>query len=438
MSTSNSDVLRSSDTTVAEANVYAIEVRNVSKTFKLYHNPVTGPVQEMLFFWQREKYFKPFQAVRNVSLNVRRGEIVGIVGPNGAGKTTLLKMIAGLLPTDEGEILVRGKLTALLALGVGVHPEFSGRENILFGGLLLGMSPETIAAKTPGIIEFAELGDFIDRPFRTYSSGMKARLLFSISMSIDPDILIVDEALATGDSYFVRKCAHRIAELCSSGATILFVSHNLGQIQELCSRAILVADGQIIKEGKPADIVAAYNVWAFRREVQKVRQLASSDLQMHSGTGEVQVARIAMLDSDGIPIQGAYTGDNVTFRIEYSSSLPQGTKATFFLGVMRVRDGQWLGELSTNYYFNPVSQKTERYEFKLGRNGEIDVLFSPLLALNDEYCLWLMIQSGPTVYCEYKNLARFFAGRAGNIGDRNAAYWQPCVFEHRPDCGVCA
>ncbi|ROT44024.1 polysaccharide ABC transporter ATP-binding protein [Pusillimonas sp. NJUB218] len=412
---------------------YAIEVRNVSKNFKLYHSAITGPVKELLFFWKREKYFKSFRAIRNVSLTVRRGEIVGIVGPNGAGKTTLLKMIAGLLPTDEGEIVVRGKLTALLALGVGVHPEFSGRENILFGGLLLGMSPETIEAKTPGIVEFAELGDFIDRPFRTYSSGMKARLLFSISMSIDPDILIVDEALATGDSYFVRKCAQRIADLCNSGATILFVSHNLGQIQELCSRAILVTDGSVVQEGKPEDIVAAYNAWAFKREVQKVRAVASSDLRMHSGTGEVQVQSFTMVNAEGHRIDGAYTGEPVIFRIRYSSSLPDGTQVSCFLGVMRVRDGQWLGEVSTNYYYNPVSQMTEDYELRLGSSGEIDVLFSPLLALNDEYSFWLMIQNGPTVYCEYKNLGRFFSGRAGNIGDRNAAYWQPCVFEHRPD-----
>jgi ABC-type polysaccharide/polyol phosphate transport system ATPase subunit len=432
----NTSDMRSSKGSSSQDGEYAIEVINVSKKFRLYHNPVTGPVNEMLFFWKRERYYKTFEAVRNVSLKVRRGEIVGIVGPNGSGKTTLLKMIAGLLTSDAGEILVRGKLTALLALGVGVHPEFSGRENILFGGLLLGMSPQVVAAKTPSIIDFAELGEFIDRPFRTYSSGMKARLLFSISMSIDPDILIVDEALATGDSYFVRKCAQRIAELCSSGATILFVSHNLSQIKELCSRAILVIEGQLMQEGHPDEIVAAYNAWSFNREVNKVSATSASSLELYSGTGEVQIQEVSMLNSLGVAIRGAYTGDSISFRLRYSSTLPVGASVCLFLGVMRVRDGQWLGEVSTNYYFNPQSGQTERFSLTLARSGEVEVLFSPLLALNDEYSIWLMVQNGSAVYCEYKNVSCFFAGRAGNIGDRNAAYWQPCVFVHKPDLEV--
>ena len=176
------------DVTVSEV---AIRVENVSKRFKLYHNPITGPAKELLFFWKRHQYYKEFMAVRNVSLEIRRGEIVGIIGPNGAGKSTLLKMIAGLLPVDTGRIDVNGKITALLALGVGVHPEFTGRENILYSGMLLGMSKAQIIKKIPSIIEFSELEEFIDLPFRTYSSGMMSRLLFSISVSIEPDILIV-------------------------------------------------------------------------------------------------------------------------------------------------------------------------------------------------------------------------------------------------------
>jgi ABC-type Fe3+/spermidine/putrescine transport system ATPase subunit len=297
------------------------------------------------------------------------------------------------------------------------------------------MSPEMIAIKTPSIIDFAELGEFIDRPFRTYSSGMKARLLFSISMSIDPDILIIDEALATGDSYFVRKCAKRIAELCNSGATILFVSHNLGQIRELCSRAILVDGGRVVQEGSSAEIVAAYNSWVFRREVRKVSS-TTSVLQLHSGTGDVLILGVTMHNAEGACVNGAHTGDLVSFRIRYSSRLQPSAPANLFLGVMRVRDGQWLGEVSTSYHYNPRSARTEKYALELAAAGEVEVFFGPLLALNDEYCLWVMIQDGSTVYCEYKNVTPFFAGRAANIGDRNAAYWQPCTFLHRPDAGV--
>ncbi|HVX14554.1 MAG TPA: polysaccharide ABC transporter ATP-binding protein [Pirellulales bacterium] len=235
-----------------------IRVDQVWKRFKLYHNLITGPIKEHVFFWKREQYYQEFMAVQDVSFEVQRGEVVGIIGPNGAGKTTLLKMIAGLLPVDRGRIEVRGKVTALLALGVGVHPEFSGRENILYGGMLLGMSKREVLRKTESIVEFAELGEFIDRPLRTYSAGMRARLLFSISMSIDPDILIVDEALATGDSYFVGKSLGRIHEMCSSGATVLFVSHNMGQIQNLCSRGLVLMHGRLIHNGGATEAVARY------------------------------------------------------------------------------------------------------------------------------------------------------------------------------------
>lgn len=236
----------------------AVTVRNVSKRFKLFHNVITGPVKEHLLFWKKHNYYREVVAVRDVSFSLKRGEVVGIVGQNGAGKTTLLKMIAGLLPVDEGTIDVRGKVTALLALGMGVHPEFTGRENIYFGGLLLGMPKEEIAAKEDYIVEFAELGEYIDHPFRTYSSGMRARLLFSISMSIDPDILIIDEALSTGDVYFIQKCQRRIFELCNSGATILFVTHNLKQVEDMCSRSLVMDEGAIIFDGPTRTVLDVY------------------------------------------------------------------------------------------------------------------------------------------------------------------------------------
>src|SRR4030043_2468986 len=221
----------------------AISAQKVSKRFKLYKDIIMDPIKEHLLFWRKEDFYHEFLAVKDVSFEIQKGQIVGIIGPNGAGKTTLLKMIAGLLDVDKGNINVYGKITALLTLGLGFHLEFTGRENIFYGGLLLGMSKREILRKMPGIIEFAEIGDYIDRPLRTYSSGMRARLVFATSMSIDPDILLVDEALATGDSYFVQKCSKRIEEICKSGATILYVSHNMWHIQQLCHRAILMDRG---------------------------------------------------------------------------------------------------------------------------------------------------------------------------------------------------
>src|SRR5688572_7441053 len=293
----------------ADSGAVAIDVVGVSKRFKLYHSLVSGPLKELVFFWRRSRYYREFVAVDGVSLKVRRGEVVGIVGPNGAGKTTLLKMIAGLLPVEKGAIEVNGKVTALLALGVGVHPEFTGRENIYYGGLLLGMSKREITAKTPAIIDFAELGEFIDRPFRTYSSGMRARLLFSISMSVDPDILIVDEALATGDAHFVQKCAARIKALCSNGATVLLVSHNVAQIAQLCGRAVFMAGGRILAEGRPDEVLAAYNDWVFRKEQAHPLISAKQALQPASGSGEVTVTDVRLTDARGEEATGFYTGE---------------------------------------------------------------------------------------------------------------------------------
>jgi len=268
----------------------AIQLTDVCKHFKLYDNPVTGPIKELLFFWRRDQYFKRFTTVRDVSFKVNRGEVVGIIGPNGAGKTTLLKMIAGLLRIDEGTIDINGKVTALLALGVGVHPEFTGRLNAVYGAMLLGMTKAEAQAKLPSIIEFAELGEFIDQPFRTYSSGMRARLLFSVAMSVEPDILIVDEALATGDAYFISKCRQRIEQICNEGATILLVTHNLTYLQELCDRVIVLDHGAVINDSTPMESIAVYGK-AVNRQIESALSQARDQSKgvRIGGTGEIVV-----------------------------------------------------------------------------------------------------------------------------------------------------
>lgn len=270
-------------------NDIAIKLSNVSKRFKLYKDVITDPIKEHLFFWKRHHYYQEFMAVKNVSFEVKKGEVVGIIGQNGAGKTTLLKMIAGLLPVDNGRIEINGKVTALLTLGVGFHPEFSGRENIFYGGMLLGMSKTEVLQKISSIIEFSELEDYIDRPFRTYSSGMKARLIFSTSISIEPDILIIDEALATGDAAFVAKSSRRIKELCNSQTTILFVSHNLRQIQELCQRCLVMQKGSLLFAGDTSQAIATY-IDSFHQS----RAIALSEANVtfrkpFQGTGEILI-----------------------------------------------------------------------------------------------------------------------------------------------------
>ena len=428
MSTSSSSLESAEQVTAAED--VAIRVEDVSKRFRLYGNPVTGPVMERLLFWKpRSSFAKDLMAVSGVSMEVRRGDVVGIIGSNGAGKTTLLKMIAGLLPIDEGSITVNGKVTALLAQGVGVHPEFTGRENIYYGGLLLGMSPEEVAAKTPSIVAFSELGDFVDRPFRTYSAGMKARLLFSISMSIDPDILIIDEALATGDSYFVSKCAQRIREICDSGATILFVSHNLSQIQDICQRAILMADGRIIAEGEPPEVVSAYRKWVFRKEDSLVPAATTGDLQLTDGTGRIRIDSVQLLDRNDKQATSFHSGEPMSIAIQYRNLTGEEQEVACFVGFVRTGDGQWVGELSTQFYVEPNSEGVRRTPLRLGDKGTVHVSCEPLLLLNNHYELWVFIADRNEKYCEYRGVTPFFVAREAHPIDRAPVFWQPCRFE---------
>lgn len=407
----------------------AVVVSSVTKRFKLYDSLATGPLKEILFFWRRRDFYREFVAVDDVSFRIRRGEVVGIVGANGAGKTTLLKLIAGLLPMEGGDIQVRGKVTALLALGVGVHPEFTGRENIYYSGLLLGMSKEEVQRKTPAIIEFAEIGDFIDRPFRSYSSGMRARLLFAISMSIDPDILIVDEALATGDARFVRKCGQRIRELCTSGATILFVSHNLTQIETLCTRALLLEHGRLVKDGTPAEVAREYNDRVRAAEVAGSRAKVGV-LSLARGSGSVEIAASRLLDPVGAEVTSSFTGDKVTLEMDYVSRLPEGSQCTVFVGIVRESTGEWVGEMSSNAFIDPDGFERCQ-DVRLDSTGTLRLHLRPLLLVNDHYNFWIMVYTGDEVHCEYRGVSPMFVSRRTHSLDRGPVYSQPFAFEHQ-------
>lgn len=402
----------SNDETSAAEGEVAISVRNVTKNFKLYANVVTGPLKERLFFWRNGALHKSFVAVNDVNFEVRRGEVVGIIGMNGSGKTTLLKMIAGLLPIDAGRIHVRGKITALLALGVGIHPEFSGRDNIYYSGLLYGMSDAEVTAKMDSIIAFAELGDYIEQPLRTYSSGMRARLLFSIAMSIDPDILIVDEALATGDSYFVRKSSSRIRQLCDSGATVLFVSHNIQQVKELCSRALLLDHGRIVGDGNPLDQAVAYQGLVHAMEGRRAQSRASSQYAPISGTGEFTVAGASMTSLQRGPVSAFYTGERVEIVIDYTASVAEATPVQIFLGIDLAETQQFIGEIHSTRVIDPASGEEQERNILIGPQGRIRICIEPLLLLNNHYSLWFIVHTAESrVLAEYRGLCPFFVSR---------------------------
>lgn len=233
----------------------AISVKRLGKAFKSY-NSGTDLLKEIV---TRRPSHKEKWVLQDISFDIPRGEVVGVIGSNGAGKSTLLKIITGLLDATTGSVSINGRVSAILELGTGFHPDFTGRENIVTGGMCLGMTREEVDAKLPWIIEFSELESVIDQPFKTYSSGMQARLTFSTAISIDPEIFIVDEALAAGDAYFVSKCMKRIREICNSGATVLFVSHSTGQVAMLCDTALWIENGALRELGPARDVTRRYD-----------------------------------------------------------------------------------------------------------------------------------------------------------------------------------
>jgi lipopolysaccharide transport system ATP-binding protein len=233
----------------------AISLKNVSKCFKRYPRPVDR-LQEILLPGKIRA--DTFWALRDINLEIPKGQTVGIIGRNGSGKSTLLQIIAGTLTPTSGEVHVKGRVSALLELGSGFNPEFTGRQNVFFNGRLLGLSQKEIEDKFDEIASFADIGDFIDQPVKTYSSGMFVRLAFAVAVNVNPEILIVDEALAVGDIVFQHRCMRRMRDLMDSGVTTLFVSHDSGAIKNLCNSAVMIHDGQIYTSGLPNAVIIEY------------------------------------------------------------------------------------------------------------------------------------------------------------------------------------
>jgi lipopolysaccharide transport system ATP-binding protein len=247
----------------------AIHIESLSKCFNIYETPRDRLLQ-MLSIGDK-KYYREFWALRDASFTVRRGETVGIVGRNGSGKSTLLQLICGTLNPTAGEIITHGRIAALLELGSGFNPEFSGRENVFMNAAVLGLSHEETKRRFPAIEAFAEIGSFIDQPVKTYSSGMLVRLAFAVAINVDAQILIIDEALAVGDELFQRKCYGKIESLKQSGATILFVSHSGGTVIEFCDRAVLLDSGEVLAIGQPKAIVSRYQRLIYASEDKRER-----------------------------------------------------------------------------------------------------------------------------------------------------------------------
>ena len=234
----------------------AIEVQDVRKIYKLYDKP-QDRIKEA-FGLGKKQIYKPHYALNGVSLTIYRGETVGIIGTNGSGKSTILKIITGVLNPTEGQVQVNGRISALLELGAGFNMEYNGIENVYLNGTMMGFSEKEIEAKMPEILEFADIGDYVYQPVKTYSSGMFVRLAFAVAINIEPEILIVDEALSVGDVFFQAKCYHKFEEFKQKGKTIVFVSHDLSSISKYCDRVFLLNKGTLLGEGSPKEMIDAY------------------------------------------------------------------------------------------------------------------------------------------------------------------------------------
>ena len=293
-----------------------LTVNNLGKAYKQYSNRWARLGE--WFIPGVEAYHHLHWVLQGINFSLDPGEALGIVGINGAGKSTLLKMIAGTVQPTVGHIQVNGRLAALLELGMGFHPDFSGRQNALIASQLLGYSPNEIERLLPEIEAFAEIGEYIDQPVRFYSSGMQMRLAFSVATAVRPDILVIDEALSVGDAYFQHKSFDRIRQFQNQGSTLLIVSHDKAAIQSICSRAILINGGHLAYEGKPEEVMNYYNALLADKANHEIEfnQTDEGETQIISGSGEASIIGVRLLDEMECPIEVLGVGQTAILQVE--------------------------------------------------------------------------------------------------------------------------
>ena len=302
-----------------------ISVRDLGKAYKQYPTR-SARLAEWLIPFGPPRHAQKW-VLQGLNFEVKPGEAIGIIGMNGAGKSTLLKMITGTTEPTTGSVNVTGRIAALLELGMGFHPDFTGRQNAIMAGQLLGLSADDMRSLMPEIEAFAEIGDYIDQPVRVYSSGMQMRLAFSVATAKRPDILIVDEALSVGDNYFQHKSFDRIRAYNKLGTTLLIVSHDKGAVQGICDRAILLSGGSVAMQGSPETVMDYYNAMIAERDPANVQQVLGHDgnVQTISGTGEARVIKATLCDEDGKPVEVVKVGQalQVQVEVEAFADLPE-------------------------------------------------------------------------------------------------------------------
>jgi lipopolysaccharide transport system ATP-binding protein len=292
-----------------------LQVQNVSKVYRLYRRPADRLIE--LFPFSSHAAPKEFWALRDVSLTVERGEVLGVIGPNGSGKSTLLQIVSGILEPTRGRVVAHGRIAALLELGAGFNPEFTGRENVFLNGEILGIARPDMARVFPEIERFAEIGAFIDRPVKEYSTGMYVRLAFSTAIHVDPEILIVDEALAVGDAIFANRCIKKFVELKERKVTVLFVSHDLGLVKRLSDRAALMIDGRVAAFGNPSEVVNRYvGLVLERQERDEPRgDLPRAGASFRHGDGASEIISTDLINARGESTRNLEPHETVSIRV---------------------------------------------------------------------------------------------------------------------------
>lgn len=321
-------------------NNIVIDVRNITKKFRIYFDK-GAQLKERLIFRKRNRY-EEREVLKGISFKVCRGEAVGLIGHNGCGKSTTLKLLTKIMYPDSGEIIMQGRISSLIELGAGFHPDMSGRENIYTNASIFGLTKKEVDARFDDIVEFSELSEFIDNPVRTYSSGMYMRLAFSVAINVDADILLIDEILAVGDTNFQTKCFNRLRELKASGMTIIIVTHDLSTIEKFCDKAIWLNNGSIVCEGRSDEVVDAYfsfmNHKKVETEIKSVTERSGESGQTEDkapeNSGEIdysanrfglkyaEIKKARMLNSENKDIRIFRTGEKLTIEINYHISKP--------------------------------------------------------------------------------------------------------------------
>jgi len=306
-------------------------VQNVSKLYRQYARPADR-IRELIPF-QSRAFYHEFWALRDASFQMEKGETLGIVGPNGCGKSTLLQIVCGILQPTVGRVVTRGRIAALLELGAGFNPEFTGRENVFLNGEIMGLSRGAIERALPSIAAFADIGEFLDRPVKEYSSGMYVRLAFATAIHVEPDILVVDEALAVGDAVFANRCVRKFQELRERKITVLFVSHDLALVKQLSDRALLLVEGRVRALGEPSDVINQYVGMVLERQRADRDPADTTGLRagFRHGDRSSEIIDVKLVDATGTPVQAVTSGESVRVRVR---SIFHSAKAEVMVGIL--------------------------------------------------------------------------------------------------------